>query len=540
MRSRTRLAICVLSVLCLFCRRGLATTLSDPNYGFTITIPDGFEPDAQLAAKKPTILYAFRKPGKAEPISDPRIIIEHLSGELGPGDVRPQDLPRNFDGSLIAAHWQGIDIHGAEFVENVGGDRIVTYVALVPLQHHALQIWSIGNLDHGDQARALLDQLLASLDGPSSWAATSATAGVATGGHRSMVMIAGAISAILFGFSILVLVRRQSPGGPMLGLALLIYTISFAIKPGRSAELYMLVGCLRFLGFLGFIFGMIDVVRHRKRGGRKTPPPLPPYCEPCMMHHRPGAVFCGQCGVPVQPSAAPIAVGNPALRFALWSVAIVVLMLLPMVYVLNSPPAPNETAQARPLPFSPSSQPIAAVPDPAPLPVPIMPMPAVHRRVVRASVRPRVEHGAHIKTPMCGGRGGGPYLTCSPTDQPVIGFEYETGTWMRQGVIHTLTPIFPGDEGIAISHSVLAKPGYAVGAVEVNGDDYVTAIRIVFMKREGPRLLPADSYTSAWLGTPLDATSYRLTGNGMPVVGIFGNRGLNVDGLGLVVLSGGN
>ncbi len=137
---------------------------------------------------------------------------------------------------------------------------------------------------------------------------------------------------------------------------------------------------------------------------------------------------------------------------------------------------------------------------------------------------------------MVGGRGGGPFVTVSPTNQPVIGFEYSTDQWMGKSIIRSFTPIFPGDDGIAITHALVARPGYAVGAIEVNGEEYVRAVRVIFMKVAGDRLLPGDSYSSNWVNTPTDPSTYRLAGNGDRVVGTFGSRGLNVDGLGLVVL----
>jgi hypothetical protein len=219
--------------------------------------------------------------------------------------------------------------------------------------------------------------------------------------------------------------------------------------------------------------------------------------------------------------------------------------MLPVIYVLIISPTGGEApAQAAISPPTetwtaplPATQPATAlvqqaiVPDPSPATPP-------SARVVRqpTAVAINVPRMVLVKTPMCGGRGGGPYLTVSPSNQPIIGFEYQTDKWMNKSILRALTPIFPGDDGIAISHSIIARPGYAVGAVEVNGDDHVSALQIIFMKYSNGRLNPDDSYSSAWINNPTEGATYRLTGNGAPVVGIFGNKGLNVDGLGLVIL----
>ena len=65
--------------------------------------------------------------------------------------------------------------------------------------------------------------------------------------------------------------------------------------------------------------------------------------------------------------------------------------------------------------------------------------------------------------------------------------------------------------------------------------DRLDGFKIVFMRQSGGRLLAADSYESAWVGVPLKGEPKTL-GDGSPVSGIFGHKGGEIDGFGLILL----
>ena len=144
---------------------GKAWTLDNSDLGISMTIPDGFVSDTQLASLKPSFVYVYRKPGGREVISDPTIVIEKLNGTIGRARLTLQDLPKNFNGTLTTGHWNGREIDVARIVEQVAGLQIVTYKAQVPLRPQAIQIWVGGNLDMDAKIRRLLDDSLASLKG---------------------------------------------------------------------------------------------------------------------------------------------------------------------------------------------------------------------------------------------------------------------------------------------------------------------------------------------------------------------------------------
>ncbi len=81
---------------------------------------------------------------------------------------------------------------------------------------------------------------------------------------------------------------------------------------------------------------------------------------------------------------------------------------------------------------------------------------------------------------------------------------------------------------------VFAREGYALGAIQVDADKFVHAVRLAFMRIDGDRLDAKDSYVSEWIGSPSGAQPETLNGNGAPVMGFHGRAMAIVDAVGLV------
>jgi hypothetical protein len=128
------------------------------------------------------------------------------------------------------------------------------------------------------------------------------------------------------------------------------------------------------------------------------------------------------------------------------------------------------------------------------------------------------------------------------TNQPLIGVDIKVGFWPiaggKEDCLGTLTPIFDRaypDQGMT---RVLAKPGYAVGAITVKTNNYVDAIQITFMKlkEDNSGLDTKDTYTSPWQGPKAEgAKEIKLGGDGRKVIGVFLNKGAILDGMALVM-----
>jgi len=126
--------------------------------------------------------------------------------------------------------------------------------------------------------------------------------------------------------------------------------------------------------------------------------------------------------------------------------------------------------------------------------------------------------------------------------QPLIGVDLTVGFWPiaggREDCLSNLTPIFNRDYPDMGMTRVLAKPGYAVGAITVKANNFVNSIQITFMKLKADNsgLDSSDSYTSPWQGPQVDGgKETKLGGDGRKVIGVFLNKGAILDGLALVM-----
>lgn len=161
-----------------------------------------------------------------------------------------------------------------------------------------------------------------------------------------------------------------------------------------------------------------------------------------------------------------------------------------------------------------------------------------------ASAGPEIAPTPVRATPIRGGGGGQPFAVRGPEGAPLVGLRTTTIVWAGHRIIRSLQPLFLVD-GAVRGGAVLgrpsgdprelrARPGYAVGAVDVRAGHRLDGLRIVFLRIVGDRLEPSDAYESPWAGGR-GGGSARLGGDGRPVVGIVGRHGADVDALGLLL-----
>jgi clan AA aspartic protease (TIGR02281 family) len=148
-----------------------------------------------------------------------------------------------------------------------------------------------------------------------------------------------------------------------------------------------------------------------------------------------------------------------------------------------------------------------------------------------------------IRTDTVGGAGGGEFEQVASKGGILVGINCTVGNWAGHKVINSVTPVFAmGTEksvgqirGQSTSSSVsaIAKPGYAVGGIVARSGNRLDGFKIIFMRRKGNQLDPADSYDSDWMGGTGGGET-RIGGDGKRVIGIFGRAGAEMDALGLV------
>ncbi len=146
------------------------------------------------------------------------------------------------------------------------------------------------------------------------------------------------------------------------------------------------------------------------------------------------------------------------------------------------------------------------------------------------------------RTNMVGGSGGGPFAEGLAEPTLVIGFDIKMGNWGGRQQINKIKPIYtrPEDDGSDSTTQTIAAPGYVVGGIIVNGEQYAQGARIIFIRRTPTGVDPKDNYLSPWIGQEYkDRPTTTLAGKGELVIGVYGRQGLNTDGLGLIVFPAG-
>ncbi len=139
-------------------------------------------------------------------------------------------------------------------------------------------------------------------------------------------------------------------------------------------------------------------------------------------------------------------------------------------------------------------------------------------------------------TELVGGAGGVPFRSTHRDGLPVIGFRYALGSWNGTAALQKLEPIYDQSPASGTGATLVAREGYAVGAVLVDAQEFVTAVQVTFMRlRANGRLDPHDSYTSDWLGEPSGASPKKIGGTGVRVLGVHGQAAAVLDAVGLVM-----
>ncbi len=148
------------------------------------------------------------------------------------------------------------------------------------------------------------------------------------------------------------------------------------------------------------------------------------------------------------------------------------------------------------------------------------------------------------KTELVGGQDGGAFEEGLEERRVVVGFNFT----VIQGGIKTLQAIYMTPNGTTKGAvygglvddsppvALVAREGYAVGALRVNGLTRINGLEVVFMRLMpgGASLDPSDSYKSKWLGGKGKTEVQQLGGDGWLIIGICGKCGSWCDSIGLI------
>lgn len=190
--------------------------VQDDERGFTLTLPAGFVERPDLVDKEPTILRAWSR-GSAPPML---IVIEDLGGPIAVEEL-VEYKPAGVIGQQGKRSWRGYRVEAFEVRETLpDGTDAVTFNVQIPLRSGGVQLGVFGPASQAAETEAILETVLASLDGASNWPRASAAAGTGLRGSLKRVrnLADGYEMFVLFGVVIVaglivvVLVRRASSG----------------------------------------------------------------------------------------------------------------------------------------------------------------------------------------------------------------------------------------------------------------------------------------------------------------------------------------
>ncbi|NQT87610.1 protein kinase, partial [bacterium] len=165
-------------------------------------------------------------------------------------------------------------------------------------------------------------------------------------------------------------------------------------------------------------------------------------------------------------------------------------------------------------------------------------------RKMRARRLGSSEKGRTVElTRRVGGPGGGWFDDQAEEGGLLVGLHCTAARPFGHHILTAVQPIFRDQKGAILRGGVygrggkgtefIAKPGYAVGALEVRAGGRVDGLCAIFMRVKDGALDPNDTYKSPWVGGG-GGGGTQLGGTGRLIVGIQGRRGNEVDALGLV------
>jgi len=155
------------------------------------------------------------------------------------------------------------------------------------------------------------------------------------------------------------------------------------------------------------------------------------------------------------------------------------------------------------------------------------------------------ESGKLKRSTTVGGSGGGPFEVIPDSPSLLVGFEYTTSKlYGGHLTVKSVRPIFQSRDGEftgkwnGLPHGkvqrVVAKPQYVVAGIVGKSGHRVDGMRLIFMRVQGGRLNPDDTYRSDWIGGQGGGPQKLCAANGDPVVGIYGRRGHDLDAIGFI------
>jgi hypothetical protein len=183
-------------------------TVSHPQLGFRLSVPDGFVQNAKRV--QGDVVYAFeRAPADGEKVGT-FIVVRRLGGVLGREKLDPKSLAaQNPQVTLEAEKWKEFDIEVVRVPEQAGDLKMLTFNAQVPLKPAAIQVAVIGEAAREQELRSVLRSVLGRLEGSTNWLSGRERVTSVLLGVIQLVVTVGVLVAVAF--IALRAVRKRKP-----------------------------------------------------------------------------------------------------------------------------------------------------------------------------------------------------------------------------------------------------------------------------------------------------------------------------------------
>jgi hypothetical protein len=143
-----------------------ATRVQDAEMGFSFDLPEGYEPFPP-AGKPQGYRHAFLRQVANEP--NRVLLVNPLGGTLGRQRLKPEEIPPGRGVSLTAFNWRGVQVDAIRVPEKLDDTDYLTFNVQIPLRRQAIQLGIGGPAESEPQLRALVEQVLSTLDGETNW-----------------------------------------------------------------------------------------------------------------------------------------------------------------------------------------------------------------------------------------------------------------------------------------------------------------------------------------------------------------------------------
>jgi len=189
--------LCLLG-LCFLSGPSFAVPYSNPQLQFKAMLPDNLD-DVSIRVPVHGGLITLGKWNSSRSALVQMVSLQDLGGTIGREDLsKKKDKPANV--TLEKTRWKSFDIDVFRVVEKAGNISMLTFNAQVPLKPHAIQVMVSGPASDETSLRQQMQQVVASVDGPTNWLTTDERISRAAAGGGRLILLGCLLAVGVGGF----------------------------------------------------------------------------------------------------------------------------------------------------------------------------------------------------------------------------------------------------------------------------------------------------------------------------------------------------